>query len=409
MTARDSLLAEVVAPENLMRAWRQVRRNVQVAVRPFSKGMDGVSVTAFERGLDDELGRLGREMRSGDYVPTPVRWVHIPKPGEGRRTIGILAVRDRVAQRAVHQVLAPRLDDLFLPCSYGFRPGRSGSDAVSALNSYRAAGDTWALVADIEGCFDGLDHRLLLGALREHVHERKLLGLIKLWLASDMIGRPEPAPRVQLAPAGWDEDGAPGTARGLGQGLGLLGMGAASSGELEYAPFEGTGRPGIGADTLMLGSALAGPLLRRSRRFWPAAGRLLQTPVGAIGAIGVAIAVAAPLVWRAAANAARERGVGVLQGSALSPLLTNLYLHSFDVQMVEEGLHLVRYADDLAISCLTEAEARRARWTCIECLRRLHLRLNEDKTGLVQWSHGFEYLGAHMGGATGGREWPHYT
>ncbi|HOR00993.1 MAG TPA: reverse transcriptase domain-containing protein [Anaerolineae bacterium] len=402
MDGRGSLIGEVAAGDNLMRAWRQVRRNVAVPVRPFSQGRDGVSVAAFERTLEVELGRLADEIVRGSYAPVPVRWIAIPKPNGGRRTIGILAVRDRVAQRAVHQVLAPRLDDVFLPCSYGFRAGRSGRDAVEALLAYREGGDTWAVLADIEACFDRLDHGLLLGALQRHVGDRRLLRLIEQWLAGGMIGQSDEGRQAGGEPAGAGEgqrqspwERVQGLARSLAGPHGT----PYPPDEYEYATYEQTARRQVGSELLMLGVGLAGPALRRARRVWPVARSLLVSKAGLIGGVGLAAAaVAAPLVWRAISNARRAPGVGVLQGSALSPLLTNLYLHTFDIEMTEAGLHLVRYVDDLAVSCPTEAEARRARWTCSEALGRLRLTVNADKSALVQWSHGFEFLGERLGG-----------
>jgi len=395
MNGDNSLVGEVIAPDNLMRAWRQVRSNVAVPARPFSKGADGVSVAAFERTLESELARLAGEIRRGTYEPVPVRWLHIPKPAGGQRTIGILAVRDRVAQRAVHQVLAPRLDDAFLPCSYGFRPGRSARDAVEALLAYRQAGDTWALLADVEGCFDGLDHGLLLEAFDEHVGDRPLRRLVGLWLANGHVGRVECSRPVQEPEDGNGRDP-------WGQMRGALrsvaGGGLAPRGDYEYATYEEAGRARLGSDLLVLGAGLAGPVLRKAARAWPVARQALRSRAVVLGGVGLAVAVAGPLVYRALANRHREHGVGVLQGSALSPLLTNLYLHGFDREITGQGYHLVRYVDDLAISCPGEAEARSARWACIDSLARLRLRLNEDKSGLAQWSHGFEYLGVRLGG-----------
>ena len=154
----------------------------------------------------------------------------------------------------------------------------------------------------------------------------------------------------------------------------------------------------LAANALLMGSGLIGPVLHQARRAWPVARRALRTPAGVAGGVGLALLVTAPFVWRAITAAEPVQGTGLLQGSALSPLLTNLYMHDFDAEITEEGFHLVRYADDLVISSPSEAEARRARWACQDALRRLHLNLNEDKSGLVQWRSGFEFLGAHLGG-----------
>lgn len=94
-------------------------------------------------------------------------------------------------------------------------------------------------------------------------------------------------------------------------------------------------------------------------------------------------------------NALDERGAraGVSQGSALSPLLCNIYLHEFDQTMVARGYTLVRYADDWVILCRRRGEAEAARHEAERALRRLRLTLHPRKTALVHIDQGFKFLG----------------
>jgi len=113
----------------------------------------------------------------------------VPKKSGGYRHLTNLTVTDKVLQRAVLNVLDDVFDPLFLPCSYGYRKGRSTADAVEALCAHRDAGFVWVLDGDIDECFDSLDHELLLRFVREQVSDPIVLRLIEGWL---LVGRRDP-------------------------------------------------------------------------------------------------------------------------------------------------------------------------------------------------------------------------
>jgi hypothetical protein len=105
-------------------AFRNVRRNRGAA------GIDRESSAAFEVNLEDNLLALMRRLKDGSYKPVPLRRVWIPK-GQGQtRPLGILAVRDRVAQEVVRLLLSPLFERLVHDDSYGFRPDRNCHMAV---------------------------------------------------------------------------------------------------------------------------------------------------------------------------------------------------------------------------------------------------------------------------------------
>jgi CRISPR-associated protein Cas1 len=85
---------------------------------------------------------------------------------------------------------------------------------------------------------------------------------------------------------------------------------------------------------------------------------------------------------------------GVPQGAPLSPWLANLYLDSFDEQMLKAGYRLVRYADDFVVLCRSQAMAQRALELTQEVLTSLRLTLHQDKTRITSFDQGFKYLGA---------------
>ena len=145
-----SLMDKVTAPRTLAAAWTRVAANKGAA------GVDGISITRFKARATHYLAELARDLRAGRYQPLPARRVHIPK-GQGKtRPLGISAVKDRIVQTAVKLVLEPIFERDFLPCNYGFRPGRGCKDALREVDRWLKAGYTWVVDVDVEKYFDPL-------------------------------------------------------------------------------------------------------------------------------------------------------------------------------------------------------------------------------------------------------------
>jgi RNA-directed DNA polymerase len=195
-------------------------------------------------------------------------------PGAGVRTLGVPNTADRVAQTAAAMLLEERLEPIFHPDSYGYRPGRSAHDALAVART-RCWSQDWVLDLDIRAFFDSVPHDLLLKAVAHHTDERWVLLYINRWLTAPM-----------------------------------------------------------------------------------------QMPEGTL--------------------VAREKGTP--QGSPISPLLANLFMHyAFDRWMAREhpGCPFERYADDIVAHCDSEEQARRLLAAIAERLGAVGLELHPDKTKIV--------------------------
>ena len=253
----------------IVEAWEKVRANGG------APGVDAVTISVFSSDVRNNLFKLWNRMSAGSYLPAPVRAVEIPKDhGAGVRTLGVPVVADRVAQTAVARLLEEKLEPIFHPDSYGYRPGRSAHDAL-AHTRRRCWKQNWVLDLDIQAFFDSVPHDLLLKAVAHHTDERWVLLYIGRWLTAPM-----------LMPDG----------------------------------------------TLV----------------------------------------------------AREKGTP--QGSPISPLLANLFMHyAFDTWMVREfpGCPFERYADDIVAHCDSEDQARILQAAIAERLQTLGLRLHPEKTKIA--------------------------
>lgn len=176
-------LEQLLAPDTLMRAWERVQRNGGAA------GCDHQTIAAFGRHLSAELERLRAEVLQCDYTPRPLHLVPIPKRHGGTRTLAIPAVRDRVLQTALAQLLSPRIDANFNDDSYAYRPGRSVAQAVARVQECRRAGLVHVVDADIHGFFDHIDHARILRLFNEQVGDPDVGHLVALWLSAVMQGQ----------------------------------------------------------------------------------------------------------------------------------------------------------------------------------------------------------------------------
>jgi RNA-directed DNA polymerase len=258
-----------ISREEVWRAYLKVRANKGAA------GADGVSLAMFEADLKNNLYKVWNRMSSGSYFPPPVKAVEIPKAhGRGTRMLGVPCIADRIAQTVAAARIEAAAEPVFHPGSFGYRPGRSGLDAVAVCRENCWKYD-WVIDLDISKFFDSVRWDLILRAVQAHVDLPWVILYVKRWLAAPIV-----------------------------------------------------------------------------------------MPDGTLA----------------------ERDQGTPQGSAVSPVLVNLFMHyAFDRWLAEKfpGCPFERYADDAVVHCRTQRQAREVLAALHARMEQVGLRLHPDKTKIV--------------------------
>jgi RNA-directed DNA polymerase len=146
-------------------AWEKVKANKG------APGGDGQTIAEFEKDLKNNLFKIWNRMSSGSHFPPPVRAVEIEKAhGGGTRMLGVPTVADRIAQTVVAQEvvageLEKKVDPIFHPDSYGYRPKRSALDAVATCRA-RCWKTNWVIDLDIRKFFDSVPWDLVVKAVQ---------------------------------------------------------------------------------------------------------------------------------------------------------------------------------------------------------------------------------------------------
>lgn len=181
VNAGPGLLAQVLARENMQRAWKRVKANKGAA------GVDGMDIAATGRYLVTALPNIRAQLMEGTYRPSPVRRVGIPKPDGSQRELGIPTVVDRLIQQALLQVLQPLIDPTFSQHSYGFRPGRRARDAVLKAQQYVQDGYRIVVDVDLEKFFDRVNHDVLMDRLKKRIADAGVIRLIRAYLNAGIL------------------------------------------------------------------------------------------------------------------------------------------------------------------------------------------------------------------------------
>ncbi|MBI4852364.1 MAG: hypothetical protein HY819_11260 [Acidobacteria bacterium] len=384
--------------ETLMKAWKSVRSGRVAA------GIDQITVAEYTQELESNLISLATKVREGRYYPLPMRTIEIQKSSGGTRTIGICTIEDTILQRAAKDVLEALFEPSFLDCSYGFRPERSVPMAVKQVLDYRASGDLYLIDTDIADCFGSFDHNILLKLFSDRIRDKRFQALIRMWLDTGVaLPKSNPNPNnstsVYDRVSGWLSDSVDNAVSNIlnenkfgsypyypseSYNIGL-------SEELNVSPEE-TRKQARKEALKKLGSSGLLCALTYSNQIRKLMSPLALTLLGT-ALVSVAVAPTVSNMLRKQFGKDENRLHGIVQGSALSPLLANLYLHEFDVAMIKAKLHLVRFADDFVICCKDKPSAERAMELVVEKLSELRLQLHPQKTRIIRFDEGLEFLG----------------
>jgi len=144
-------------------------------------GVDEQSIADFGKDLKDNLYKIWNRLSSGTYFPKPVRAVAIPKKNGGTRILGIPTVEDRIAQMTAKIYFEPCVEPMFYEDSYGYRPGKSTKQALTATRE-RCWRKDWVLEFDIKGLFDNIRHDYLMTLVRRHTTDNWVALYVERWL-----------------------------------------------------------------------------------------------------------------------------------------------------------------------------------------------------------------------------------
>ena len=171
-----------ITKEMVWEAYLEVRRKGK------SAGVDDLSMSQYDLQRHRHLYKVWNRLASGSYFPPPVLQVEIPKKNGSIRQLGIPTISDRVAQTVIKNQMEERLEQIFHPQSYGYRPKRSAHQALEQVRKNCWKYD-WVIDLDIKNFFDDIDHDKLLKALGKHVEEKWMLGYIERWLKAPLQTR----------------------------------------------------------------------------------------------------------------------------------------------------------------------------------------------------------------------------
>lgn len=192
----DQFMEMIVSQSNMHRAYNRVVSNGG------SSGVDGMRVEELKSYLQAEWAKIKQLLLTDGYYPNAVRKVEIPKPGGGKRMLGIPTVVDRLIQQAVYQVLSLLYEPSFSDNSYGFRPLRNAQQAVKRSQSYIQEGKRWVVDIDLRKFFDEVHHDRLLSKLRIRIEDRRVIHLIDRYLRSGMMDQGIEQKRSKGTPQG---------------------------------------------------------------------------------------------------------------------------------------------------------------------------------------------------------------
>jgi retron-type reverse transcriptase len=167
----NNIYRQLFNPDLYLRAYAKLYSNNGAMTR-------GVTAETVDAMALSKIERLINDLRHERYRWTPVKRVYILKKNGKRRPLGLPTWTDKLLQEVVRQILEAFYEPQFSSHSHGFRPERGCHTALSEVAD-TWTGTKWFLEGDIKGCYDNIDHEVLLAILAERIHDQRFLRLIR--------------------------------------------------------------------------------------------------------------------------------------------------------------------------------------------------------------------------------------
>jgi len=190
------MLEKILNRRNIERAIKAVERNHGAG------GVDDRQSDELRPFVNANCQSLLSRIREGNYQPSPVRKVEIPKATGGVRMLGIPTVVDRMLQQAIYQELSPIYEEEFDKHSYGFRPRKNAHQAVLTAQGYLNEGNSWIIELDLAKFFDKVNHQKLMHLLSQKVKDKSTLLLINSYLKTGIMEGGVVSQRIEGTPQG---------------------------------------------------------------------------------------------------------------------------------------------------------------------------------------------------------------
>lgn len=182
--AKNSLFDQLCTEQGLLDAWKLVKS------KNAAGGIDGISVTQYEKDIGRNITSLAEELHNHKWSPFPYLRVDIPKKDNEKRRLGLLTIKDKIVQQALVTLIQPNFERLFVNNSYGYRPGKGPVKAIHRTSSLCGCRrNTWVLCLDIDNFFDTIDHTILFSLLQQHIPDTEILRLIQLCVQMGTVSK----------------------------------------------------------------------------------------------------------------------------------------------------------------------------------------------------------------------------
>lgn len=146
----------------------------------------GVNEDTADGFSEEKISRIVESLRNETYQPHPARRTYIQKSNGKKRPLGIPTFTDKLVQEVVHMLLEAIYEPIFRDTSHGFRPGRSCHTALKDAK-HQFNGSRWFIEGDIKGCFDNIDHDVLIALISRKIKDKRMIELIRKFLKAGYL------------------------------------------------------------------------------------------------------------------------------------------------------------------------------------------------------------------------------